>query len=79
MKKLNSEFDELEIGDEVTVEEGGQDLHGVIESFQINARLIDVKIYEPGHRKHCLIQAFSPDQVFRRQPEVPKKEKAQSA
>jgi len=52
---------EFKVGDAVTFEEGGQELHGTVESIQIKANLVDVKIYEPGHRKHCLITAVHPE------------------
>ena len=55
--------EDFKVGDQVTVEDGDMELSGVVESIQIKANLVDVKIYEPGHRKHCLIQAFPPSQV----------------
>ena len=51
------------VGDKVVVEDGDQQLNGTVESIQVKANLVDVKIYEPGHRSHCLIKPFPPKAV----------------
>lgn len=54
---------DFQIGDEVIIAVDNVQVHGVVESIQVKANLIDVKIYEPGHRSHCLIVARPPEQV----------------
>jgi hypothetical protein len=57
------DIEDFEVGQRVTVEDGDQELSGVVESIQLKAGLVDVKIYEPGHREHCLIKAYRPEAV----------------
>jgi len=38
-------------------------VNGTVESIQLKAGLIDVKIYEPGHKSHCLIKSYPADAV----------------
>jgi hypothetical protein len=57
------ETPEFEIGDAVMTTINNVKVHGVVESIQLKANLIDVKIYEPGNLSHCLIVARTPDQV----------------
>lgn len=53
----------FEVGDKVEVVESGQGCSGTVESIQDKLKMIDVRIFEPGHPKHCLIVSFPPDQV----------------
>jgi hypothetical protein len=64
-------------GDSVVVMEGGREVSGRVESIQLKPAVkIDVRLDDPGHRRHCLIVAYEPDQVqFAAKP----KEKSQSA
>jgi hypothetical protein len=57
------DIEDFEVGQKVSVEDGDQELSGIVESIQLNAGLVDVKIYEPGHRSHCLIKAYRPEAV----------------
>lgn len=66
-------MEDFQIGDSVTTMINNVKVHGVVESIQLKANLIDVKIYEPGNLSHCLIVARTPDQVEREEG------KAQSA
>ena len=54
----------IAVGDPVVIKEDGKDVHGVVESIQVKANLIDVRIHEKGNRRHCLIVAFHPDDLF---------------
>lgn len=78
-KKLDENFGDWKIGDAVLVQDDGQSIRGVIESFQAKLGLIDVKIYEPGHRKHCLIRAYTLDKLSAREEQSDKKAKAETA
>lgn len=57
-------MEKIKVGDPVMFKEGEKDVHGVVESIQNRANLIDVKIYEKGNRRHCLIVSFPPDQLY---------------
>ncbi len=57
------DIEDFEVGEKVVVESGDQELNGNIESIQLKAKLVDVKIFEPGHPSHCLIKSFPPDAV----------------
>jgi hypothetical protein len=52
---------EIKIGDSVVFNLDGVKVHGTVESEQVKKNLVDVKIYQPGHRSHCLIVARPPD------------------
>ena len=54
---------EFEPGDEVTVEEGGDVVDGVVRTIQLSKNMVDVQIYKRGHLKHGLTVAFPPEQV----------------
>jgi hypothetical protein len=54
---------DFQIGDEVVTSVDNQEVHGVVESIQLQKNLVDVKIYQPGHRSHCLIVARPPAEV----------------
>ena len=60
------EVEKFEIGDAVITTVDNQEVRGVVESFQLQKNLVDVKIYEPGHRSHCLIVARPPSEVHSR-------------
>lgn len=53
----------FEVGDKVEVVESGQACNGTVESIQDKLKLVDVRIFEPGHPKHCLVVSFPADQV----------------
>ena len=55
--------DEYEPGDEVYINDGGLDVEGVVRTVQLKAGLVDVQLYQKGHLKHGLIQAFPAEQV----------------
>jgi hypothetical protein len=65
--------DEYKPGDEVIVNEGGSDVEGVVRSIQLKAGKVDVQLYQKGHLKHGLIQAFPAEHVR------PRSGKSQSA
>jgi hypothetical protein len=58
--------EEFQPGDEVLVNEGGSEIHGVVRSIQLQKNLVDVQLYKQGHLKHGLIVAFPPEQVHAR-------------
>lgn len=51
------EAKDFQVGDEVLTSVDNQDVNGTVESIQLGKNLVDVKIYQPGHRSHCLIVA----------------------
>lgn len=54
----------FEQGDEVLVMEEGREVSGRVESVQLKPAVkIDVRLNDPGHRRHGLIIAFNPDEV----------------
>lgn len=53
--------DDFPVGTEVEFNLDGMDVHGTVESIQLAKKLVDVKIYEPGHRSHCLIVSRAPE------------------
>jgi hypothetical protein len=62
-------------GDEVLVMEEGREVSGRVESVQLKPAVkIDVRLNDPGHRRHCLIVAYEPSEVT-----LAGNEKAQSA
>jgi hypothetical protein len=65
---------DFEVGDAVSIDVDGVKVSGTVVSIQIKAKLVDVRIHEPGHKSHCLIVARPPEQV-----ELAKAGKAQSA
>lgn len=52
------------IGTRVVFDLDGITVHGTVESAQLQKKLVDVKIYEPGHRSHCLIVSRAPETLF---------------
>lgn len=53
------------VGTPVTFNLDGIDVHGTVESIQLAKKLVDVKIYEPGHRQHCLIVSRAPETLVK--------------
>jgi len=56
-------MEDFQIGDSVMIMVNNVKVHGVVESIQLKAGLVDVKIYEPGNLSHCLIVARKPEEV----------------
>jgi hypothetical protein len=56
-------MEDFQIGDSVTTMINNVKVHGVVESIQLKAGLVDVKIYEPGNLSHCLIVARKPEDI----------------
>lgn len=54
-------MDDFQVGDKLVFDLEGIVVHGTVESMQLAKKLVDVKIYEPGHRQHCLIIARPPE------------------
>jgi hypothetical protein len=61
---MTTERKSFEQGDEVLVMEEGREVSGRVESVQLKPAVkIDVRLNDPGHRRHGLIIAFNPDEV----------------
>lgn len=54
-------IEDFPIGTRVVFDLDGITVHGTVESAQLQKKLVDVKIYEPGHRSHCLIVSRAPE------------------
>ncbi len=54
----------LRPGDQVLVIEEEREVSGRVESVQLKPVVkIDVRLHDPGHRRHCLIVAYDPSEV----------------
>jgi hypothetical protein len=56
-------MENFQIGDRVLTTINNVKVHGIVESIQVKAGLVDVKIYEPGNLSHCLIVARKPEEI----------------
>jgi len=57
-------IEDFPVGTKVVFDLDGITVHGTVESIQLGKKLVDVKIYEAGHRDHCRIVARAPETLY---------------
>jgi len=57
-------IEDFPVGTKVVFDLDGIKVHGTVESIQLGKKLVDVKIYEAGHRDHCRIVARAPETLY---------------
>jgi hypothetical protein len=57
-------IEDFPVGTKVVFDLDGIKVHGTVESIQLGKKLVDVKIYEAGHRDHCRIVARPPETLY---------------
>jgi len=64
MSPSTKTVEDFPVGTQVIFDLDGLTVHGTVESIQLQKKLVDVKIYEPGHRSHCLIVSRAPEALY---------------
>jgi hypothetical protein len=57
------ELEDFQVGDKVVTMVNNVKVHGDVQSIQLQKKLVDIKIYQPGHTHHCLIVARPPAEI----------------